>query len=85
MEAIQPREHFLEEGLRTGHEQDNVELVKGYHAEGPRAGDEQLTGDDGVDITLIRWMLSLSPTERLHVLQRNVRSLARLCNESSFA
>lgn len=46
---------------------------------------EQITySDDGVDVTLIRWMLSLTPSERLNVLQQNVQSLARLCNESSF-
>jgi hypothetical protein len=28
--------------------------------------------DDGVDVTLIRWMLSLTPTQRLEVLQRHV-------------
>jgi hypothetical protein len=26
-------------------------------------------GSDGVDVTLIRWMLSLTPAERLAVLQ----------------
>jgi hypothetical protein len=26
--------------------------------------------DDGVDLTLIRWMLSLSPAERLEALQQ---------------
>jgi hypothetical protein len=26
-------------------------------------------GSDGVDVTLIRWMLSLTPAERLQVLQ----------------
>ena len=26
-------------------------------------------GEDGVDVTLIRWMLSLTPAERLQVLQ----------------
>jgi len=46
---------------------------------------EQLTySDDGVDLTLIRWMLSLTPSERLQILQQNVQSLARLCNESAF-
>ncbi len=46
---------------------------------------EELTySDDGVDLTLIRWMLSLTPSERLQVLQQTVQSLARLCNESSF-
>jgi hypothetical protein len=32
----------------------------------------------GVDLTLIRWMLSLSPAERLDVLQRFVDSVAAL-------
>ena len=34
--------------------------------------------DDGVDLTLIRWMLSLTPAERLAVLQSNMRSLEAL-------
>jgi hypothetical protein len=29
-------------------------------------------GDDGVDITLIRWMLSLTPIERLQFLQERI-------------
>jgi len=33
---------------------------------------------DGVDLTLIRWMLSLTPAERLQVLQQNVNSIAKL-------
>ncbi len=33
---------------------------------------------DGVDLTLIRWMLSLTPAERLQVLQQSVQSLLRL-------
>lgn len=47
---------------------------------------DQFTGDiggpayseDGVDLTLIRWMLSLTHAERLMVLQNNIRSLKRL-------
>ena len=31
--------------------------------------------EDGVDLTLIRWMLSLTPAGRLDVLQRNVASI----------
>jgi hypothetical protein len=31
--------------------------------------------EDGVDLTLIRWMLSLTPAERLDELQRNVSSI----------
>ena len=34
--------------------------------------------DDGVDLTLIRWMLSLTPHERLAVLQDQVDSLLTL-------
>ena len=34
--------------------------------------------EEGVDLTLIRWMLSLSPAERLQALQQNVQSLLRL-------
>lgn len=48
-----------------------------------RKADGQMTSDDGVDVTLIRWMLSLTPTERLHVLQQSARSLMRLRDESS--
>jgi hypothetical protein len=53
-------------------------------ANGPGGSVEALFSEDGVDLTLIRWMLSLTPTERLQMLQLNVRSLARLCNEGSF-
>jgi hypothetical protein len=35
-------------------------------------------GEDGVDLTLIRWMLSLTPGERLEMLQNTVRSILRL-------
>ena len=31
--------------------------------------------EDGVDLTLIRWMLSLTPAERLQVLQQNVDAI----------
>ena len=34
--------------------------------------------DDGVDLTLIRWMLSLTPRERLAFLQDQVDSLLTL-------
>jgi hypothetical protein len=37
--------------------------------------------DDGVDVTLIRWMLSLTPDERLDVLQGFVDSVAELRDE----
>ncbi len=34
--------------------------------------------EDGVDLTLIRWMLSLTPLERLKVLDQHNQALARL-------
>lgn len=52
--------------------------------EGPRPPAEKADvparahSEDGVDLTLIRWMLSLTPVERLQVLQDNVNSLLEL-------
>jgi hypothetical protein len=31
--------------------------------------------EDGVDLTLIRWMLSLTPAQRLQFLQRHVNAV----------
>ena len=31
--------------------------------------------EDGVDLSLIRWMLSLTPAERLHFLQDHVNQI----------
>jgi hypothetical protein len=45
-------------------------------AEGPLPSSTH--SPEGVDLTLIRWMLSLSYEQRLHVLQSNLRSLQRL-------
>jgi hypothetical protein len=39
---------------------------------------EATASDSGVDLSLIRWMLSLSPTERLEALQGFVDSVAAL-------
>ena len=38
----------------------------------------QTYSKDGVDLSLIRWMLSMTPTQRLQVLQQNIRSIMRL-------
>lgn len=35
-------------------------------------------GDDGVDVTLIRWLLSMTPAERLDNLQQAVNSILAL-------
>lgn len=43
------------------------------------AGETKKThSEDGVDLTLIRWMLSLTPAERLMTLQNTIRSFKRL-------
>jgi hypothetical protein len=34
--------------------------------------------EDGVDLTLIRWFLSLTPAERLEFLQRQVNAILRV-------
>ena len=34
--------------------------------------------EDGIDASLIRWVLSLSPAERLDRLQANARAMSRL-------
>ena len=49
--------------------------------------DDALLGysDDGVDLTLIRWMLSLTPAERLEALQRYVDSVATIRARNSQA
>jgi hypothetical protein len=38
--------------------------------------------EDGVDLTLIRWMLSLTPAERLATLQRTIDSMQRLLRDA---
>lgn len=42
---------------------------------------DALHDSDGVDVTLIQWMLSLTPKERLQALQQNIRSIMRLRSE----
>lgn len=34
--------------------------------------------DDGVDLTLIRWMLSMTPEERLQAVQECANSILRI-------
>ena len=40
--------------------------------------DRRTHSRDGVDLTLIRWMLSMTPRQRLETLQANVASILRL-------
>ena len=44
----------------------------------PSLKHDLIYSEDGVDLTLIRWMLSITPTERLQILQQNIRSIMRL-------
>jgi hypothetical protein len=43
--------------------------------EDPFSSQPPTHGEDGVDLTLIRWMLSMTPAERLAVLQQFVNSV----------
>ena len=40
--------------------------------------EEPMYSEDGVDLTLIRWMLSLTPAQRLQVLQSFVNSIRKI-------
>jgi hypothetical protein len=44
----------------------------------PLKESEPTHSTDGVDLTLIRWMLSMTPAERLQTLQQNVQAILRL-------
>ena len=58
---------------------ENEKNNHGLYGEGIK--DIQEThSEDGVDLTLIRWMLSMTPEKRLITLQNNVWSLMRLRN-----
>jgi hypothetical protein len=41
----------------------------------PRAEDGAEYSTDGVDLTLIRWMLSLTPAQRLQFLQHQTNAI----------
>ena len=53
-------------------------MLRAKHAEKALVSKERIHSDDGVDLTLIRWMLSLTPAERLQVLERHIASVQRL-------
>ena len=64
------------EPLKRDMPEDN--LPSANHETGHSLRNEPTHSEDGVDLTLIRWMLSLTPAERLQVLQQSVQSLLRL-------
>ena len=45
--------------------------------------EEPAFSEDGVDLTLIRWMLSLSPTERVEALQSFMDGIAEMMNAAT--
>jgi hypothetical protein len=45
---------------------------------GPVKHDLPTHSEDGIDLTLIRWMLSLTPVERLQVLEERAEMILRL-------
>jgi len=47
------------------------------------SGSETAYSEDGVDLTLIRWMLSLTPTERLEALQEHLWGVMRLRGDAT--
>ena len=70
----------LDEGLHVKKPKEpDVAMSEGRHGDGPTHS------PDGVDLTLIRWMLSLTPEERLEVLQANVSSILRLRGDEADA
>ena len=48
----------------------------------PPPGNRPTHSEDGVDLTVIRWMLSLTPAERLEVLQQTIRSIMKMRGET---
>ena len=43
-------------------------------------GEERTHSEDGIDLTLIRWMLSLTPAERLRAVESYARAILRVRN-----
>lgn len=52
-------------------------------AERPKArAAERTHSEEGVDLTLIRWMLSLTPAQRLDVLEDHLSTILRMRGEA---
>ena len=54
-----------------------MERSESAQSEGAQAERPEYSSD-GVDLTMIRWMLSLTPAERLQTLQRFVNSVEKI-------
>jgi len=46
-----------------------------FQPDGAEPDEGPAYSEDGVDLTLIRWMLSLTPEERLRVLQERLNAI----------
>ena len=53
-----------------------------HSAARPTTESESTHSEDGVDLTLIRWMLSLTRAERLDVLQQHARAIMSLRHDN---
>jgi hypothetical protein len=61
---------------------DNKPIYKNFNKASLPCRDNSYS-EDGVDLSLIRWMLTLTPTERLQTLQQNILSIRKLRGETS--
>lgn len=69
---VRPEDSFVSEIMKL-----KEQIHQNYEANSlPESA--RLYSEDGVDLSLIRWMLSMTPTERLQTLQQNIRSIMRL-------
>jgi hypothetical protein len=60
-----------------------LDSTRGALDTNPGTDREPTHSPEGVDLTLIRWMLSLTPLERLEVLQAALASASRLRRETA--
>jgi hypothetical protein len=65
-------------GAVLGEVMGSEEPKESFRTESALPQDQPTHSEDGVDLTLIRWMLSLTPAERLQVLQQHVRAIQKL-------
>ena len=62
---MKPQDDFS----RAEHGRHDARADAGLHIPAAAGESDAAYSEDGVDLTLIRWMLSLSPAERLAVLR----------------
>lgn len=58
------------------------ELHENQPSKKPDRGEDTAIAESGVDRTLIRWMLTLSPIERLEFVQRHVNAVQEMTEGS---